>query len=164
MGMAMSGINTNLNPNGVAVPKPAPGMGIMAMMSAAVPPQMPSLGAAIPGSVSPIVAAHSVNTNPAGGCASTVSSSNAPMTSNLVLGNNSAADRRKSSSPSVSLINVTNPRSHIIEYCTTRRLNSCSNTVLLDGILTFSLILSRSHSILQDIRLQVVESCNVSKH
>ena len=101
----------NLNPNGISgLPQPpcaAPSMGIMAMMAAAAPPPVPTLGVVPPEGVSNITAPNEANIEAA---APNVPSA---MTSNLVLGNNPLVDRRKSSSPSVSLINVTNPGSHI---------------------------------------------------
>ena len=92
----------NLNPNGISgpaqPPTPAPAMGIMAMMSAAVPP---------PVGVLPTSSATSSSTSKS-------EVQQPQMTSNLVLANNNI--RRKSSSPNVALINVTNPGSHIIEF------------------------------------------------
>ena len=89
----------NLNPNGISgaaqPPTPAPAMGIMAMMSAAVPPPVGVL--------------------PTTSSSTSKSEVQQPqMTSNLVLANNNI--RRKSSSPNVALINVTNPGSHISEF------------------------------------------------
>ena len=95
----------NLNPNGISgpaqPPAPQPGMGIMAMMSAAVPPPV---GGILP----------AATTTSATSSTSNSEVQQPQMTSNLVLAYNNI--RRKSSSPNVALINVTNPGSHIIEF------------------------------------------------
>jgi len=103
MGQKMVGLGmtmANLNPNGISgpaqPPTPAPAMGIMAMMSAAVPP---------PVGVLPTSSATSSSTSKS-------EVQQPQMTSNLVLANNNI--RRKSSSPNVALINVTNPGPDIV--------------------------------------------------